>query len=334
MARIPIFPTGSPPPKDKNRKTTPPGGKDDPDKKKKKKSDKDKVSAAEKRAIKRENEAKRKAGKKYLEQAENLSAQAKAIRQALHSEFGSARDNNLADISRTLTQQLAMLQEGQGLRAAQFLQVGQDAEIATGATAESAYGNAIRERQDTMSGILEQGAGETDTMRAMLMAARNWQANAGETNRSYFDSMRSVNQSIVDLNIDTKAALANAHSSAEGEKDRIWQDFYNRRSEAFTNLGNTLGQQADYYASAKEMGVKPKKGAEAAAEKAMKKAFMDAALESGKGYTQQGLPTWITDYQGTQALQAKQSNTDLAAAMTMEKMAKAEGATLRKWDAA
>lgn len=298
-----------------------------------KKKAKDPYAAAQAKADKKEAAAKKKAGQKYLEQAGNLEAQAKAIRQALDIDFASARDNNLGDIDRTLTQQLATLTSGHRLRSQEFLKSAQDTEQATAGTAESAYGNLIRERQDTLAGILEQGAGETDTMKAMLMSARNWSANMGEANRAYFDSMRGVNAGIMDLNVDTKAGLAGAATSAEAERDRIWQDYYNRRSEAFTQLGNVKGQQRDYYAQAKEMGVKPKKGTEKAAKDAMEQAFNDSAIESGKSYTQQGLPAWISDFQGQEQVEAKQSNTELAGALTMEKMAKAEGATLRKWAA-
>lgn len=299
-----------------------------------KSSSKSNVSSAEKRAVKRENDAKKKAGQKYLEGASNLQKQAAAIRQALDVDFASARDNNLGDISKTLTEQLAALTAGHAGRAAQFVQSGQDAEKATGDTAERGLSNAVRERADTLSNILEQGAGETDAMKAMLMSARNWSSNAAENNRAYFDSMRSINTGIVDLNLDTKSALAGAATSAEAERDRIWQEYYNSRSQAFTQLGNVKGQEADMYAQAKEMGVKPKKGAEKDSEAAMKAAYAAASGESGKSYTQQALPEWISGFTGQEQLQARQSNTELAAAVTMDKAAKAEGATLRKWDAA
>ena len=293
-----------------------------------------KVSAAEKRAIKRENDAKKAAGKRYLEGASNLQKQANAIRQALDVDFKSSLDNNLADVGRALASQMSMLQSGHAVRARAFLDAAGNTEQATGDTAERGFANAARERQDSLTAILEQGAGETDTMRAMLMSARNWQANAAENNRAYFDTMQSVNAGIADLNVDTKSALAGAFTSSEQERERLWQDFYNRRQEAFTQLGNVFGQQADYYAQAKEMGVKPKKGVEKSAEDAMKKAFTDSAIEAGKSYTQEALPEWISGFSGQEQLQARQSNTDLAAAVTMDKAAKAEGATLRKWEAA
>lgn len=289
--------------------------------------------AAEKRAVARANAEKKKAGKRFLESAANLSLQAQAIRQALNIEFASARDNNLADIDRALTEELSVLTSGASRRAQEFLAAGADTERAAGDTAERGFSNLVRERQDSLTSILEQGAGETDTMRAVLMAARNWHSNAAENNRTYFDSMRNVNAGITDLNVDTQSALANSARTAEGARETVWQDYYDRRGQAFTQLGNVLGQQAEYYAQAKEMGVKPKKGAEKAAEDAMKKAFADAALESGKSYTQQGLPTWISNYQGQEQLLSRQSNTNLGA-VEFERMARAEGATLRKWDAA
>ena len=287
--------------------------------------------AAEKRAVARAKADKKKAGKRFLEGAENLTAQAKAIRQALDIDFASARDNNLADIDKVLGQQIAQLKLGAEQRGVQFLAAAKDNETATGSTAERGIQNAMRERQDTMTAVLEQGAGETDTLKAMLIAAKNWSSNASESNRAFYDTQQSINQGITDLNIDTRTEMGKMYGGAEADKERTWQDFYNRRSEAFTQLGNIKGQQADYYAQAKEMGVKPKKGIEKAAEAAMKKAFKDSAVESGKSYTNQGLPEWVQKYEGAEQVRGKQNNSNLAAAMTFEPVAKAEGATLRKW---
>ena len=287
--------------------------------------------AAEKRAVARQKARDKKAGKRFLEGAENLSKQAKAIRQALDIDLASARDNNLGDISRALNASLESLRSDADRRAQQYLTAATDAEKATGDTAERGISNAVRERQDVMVNILEQGAGETDAMKAMLISARNWQANAAENNRAYFDTINTVNAGINDMNIDTKQAMAGQWAGAESARDEVWQTFYNNRGQAFTQLGNVLGQQADLYAQAKEMGVKPKKGTEKAAEKAMANAFKDAAVETGKGYTQQEQPDSIKNYQGQEAVRAQQSNSNLAAAMTFDMGEKAEGATLRKW---
>lgn len=286
---------------------------------------------AERRAVHRENATKRKAGKRYLEAAANLELQAKAIRHALKIDFKKARDQNLGDLSQVLNSQISQLKLGQGQRAQTFLAAADNTKKATAGQAEQGYANLTRERADSMSSILEQGAGETDAARAMLISARNWHANASEGNRAYFDSMQSVNQGIVDLNIDTRNAMSNAYTSSEGEKDRLWQEYYNKRSESFTQLGNTEGQRADYFAQAKEMGVKPKKGYEKKAEKEMAKSYMDASKEAGKSYVQKKLPEWIAKYSGTKAVEAKLTNTTLGAGPDLGKVEKAEGATLKKW---
>lgn len=287
--------------------------------------------AAERRAVNRENAAKRKAGKRFLESAANLELQAKALRHALKTDFAKSRDQNLTDVSQTLNSQVAQLKLGHSQRSQDFLAAADNTKQATASTAEQGFSNLTRERAESMSSILEQGAGETDALRARLIAARNWQANTHESNRSYFDSLQTVNQGINDLNIDTRNALSNAFSTSEAERDRLWQDFYNRRGETFTQLGNIKGQQADYYAQAKEMGVKPKKGAEKAAEKEMEKSWMDASKEAGKSYVQKKLPDWAGKFAGQAKVQTKLTNTNLAAAIDLGEVKKAEGSTLKKW---
>ena len=289
------------------------------------------ASGAERRAVARENSQKKKAGKRYLESAANLELQAKALRHALKTDFKNALNQNLGDVGQVLAGQIAQLKLGHGQRAQSFLAAADNTVKATASSSEQGFSNLTRERADSMSSILEQGAGETDAMRAMLISARNWQANTHEANRAYFDSLQTVNQGIGDLNIDTRNAMSNAFTSSEGEKDRLWQDFYNKRSETYTQLGNVKGQQADYYAQAKEMGVKPKKGAEKKAEKEMAASYMSASKEAGKSYKQAKLPDWAAKFEGQKPVQAKLSNTNLAAALEIGPVKKAEGSTLKKW---
>jgi hypothetical protein len=291
------------------------------------------AGGAERRAVKRENAAKKKAGKRFLESAANLELQAKSLRHALKTDFAKARDQDLTDVSTVLAGQIAQLKLGAGKRAKTFLDAADNTTMATASSAEQGIGNMTRERAESMASILEQGAGETDAMRARLISARNWQANAQEANRAFYDSMQTVNSGITDLNEDNRTAFANAYSTAEAERDRLWSVFYNKRSETFTNLGNVLGQQADYYAQAKEMGVKPKKGAEKKAEKEMAKSWMSGSTEAGKSYVQKKLPDWVAKYEGQAQVKTKLSNTNLAAAIDLGEVKKAEGSTLKKWKA-
>lgn len=295
------------------------------------------------------------------QQAQDMQAQIKALKDAIKNEFKRGRKQNLQDVSLMLSQNLGILTEGAQQRGDIFLDWASDTEKATGDVQEAGFRNLVRERADSMSAILEQGAGETDATRAMLMNARNWNANASEANRTYFDTMQSINQGIVDMNIDTKTGLANTHMTAEGQREGIWQDFYNRRSEAMTALGNTYGDQMTLMGQAQDLIPKPGKGkgkdkplfagggvlpgtktfrdegdkgdgkGAKGKRKAMQGAFAASSNELGKSYVEKPLPEWIDNWEGTALQKRRQENTNLAAAPTMENVQRAQGATLRTW---
>lgn len=288
--------------------------------------------AAETRAEARAAELRRKTGQRYLKQAENLEAQAKALQHALRVSFKQNLDQNLRDVGEMLDSQLGQLKTNYADRLSSFREVEADTEQAAEQHSASTFENLVRERQDTMTGMLSQGAGETDAMRAMVIAARNWRDNESEGNRAYFDSMRGVRSGIVDLASDTRSAMMNAQRAGEAERERLWQNFYDRRSESFTQLGNLRQQQADYYASAEEMEVKPPVALSTRRNEAATN-FMNAAKEAGKSYVQKGVPDWITGYGQADMDQknARRANTDLAAAVRFEPIQQAEGATLRRW---
>lgn len=288
--------------------------------------------AAENRAVARANADKRKAGQRYLKQAGNLEAQAKALKRALTQEFAKNRDTNLGNVGQRLTENLGMLKDDAGKRGGQLDVAADSTSKATGQQENQSLSNMVRERSDALSMLMEQGMGETDQMRAMLMAARNMNANQNEGNRSYFDSMQSINQSITDLNADTRTALANTFGEAEAERGRIWENYYSKRSQGFTQLGNIRGQQADYYANAQEMGVDPGTGKVKGAKAGMTANYEAAATEAGKAYKEKALPDWMKNWEGTKLRDAKVQNTNLAAAITIDKADKAEGASLRRWE--
>lgn len=290
------------------------------------------ASSAENRAVARENAAKAKAGQKYLTQASNLDAQAKALLRALNKTFAMSRNTSLANIGMRLNESLGMLKEDAGARGGQLLESAAGTTAAAAGQENQSLSNMVRERADAMSLLLEQGMGETDSMRSMLMSARNMNANQNEGNQSRLDSMRSINMSITDLNADTRTGLANTFGEAEAERGRIWENYYSRRSQGYTQLGNIRGQQADYYASAQEMGVSPGAAKVKTTRGGMKNAYEAATTETGKAYKEKATPKWIRNWAGTEQQDTKVQNTNLAAAITIDKPERAEGASLRRWE--
>lgn len=287
------------------------------------------VAAAQAAAAAEASAAMTRAGNSFRDRAANLDPQVAALRHALEVAFAQNRDVKLSSIGTLVDEQVAMLKSGAAVRARGFLDAGRNAELATSGQAESSIANLVRERQDTMSSMLEQGAGQTDMLRGLVSAARNWRQNVQEGNRAYFDSMQSINAGINDLNLDTQTALGNVVTQGESERERLWQDFYNRRSETFTQLGNVYTQQADLGEQAKEMKV----GSGGGDKKALAgTAFMDAAKESGLSYKKQGLPGWVKDFKQQDEIKAQVTNTDLASAPRFVRPERAQGA-LRKWAA-
>jgi hypothetical protein len=273
------------------------------------------------------------AGKSELQKAKDLEAQLEAFRIALSSKgLSKARRQNIRDVEQALLSQLDEAKQGATMRYDAFLTAGQNAEVDTARVAETGVSNMVRERQEAMSQLLSQGAGETDATRAMLMAARNWQANAGEANRAYFDSMASTNAGITDLSLDTETAMANAFRGAESEKDRLWQEYYKSRADTLTSRSNTYNQMLAHYRVAESYEVEPKKGKKKEAKQGIEQDSAAAARTLSRSYKQKQLPDWISGYSAGAQLEARQGNTNLAAAPVIGASVKPDGASLRRWD--
>jgi len=282
---------------------------------------------------KQQEERDTRAGKSELQKARDLEAQLEAFRIALSSQgLAKARRQNVRDVERALLSQLNEAKEAATQRYDAFLTAGQNAEIDTGRVLESGISNAVRERAEAMTQLLTQGAGETDAVRALLMAARNWQANAGEANRAYYDTMASTNAGITDLSLDTETAMANAWRGAESEKDRLWQEYYKSRADTLTSRSNVYNQMMAHYRVAEAYDVEPKKGKKKEAKAGIEEDSVASAKTLSKSYRQKKLPGWISGYSAGPQLPARQSNSELASAMTIEPSVKAEGASLRKWE--
>lgn len=290
-------------------------------------------SSSEKSYAAQQKERDDRAGKSELQKARDLEPLLEAYKLALSSKgLTKARRQDIRDIERALLSQLTEAKDAAEQRYNAFLTAGQNAEMDTGRVLEAGISNTVRERQEAMTQLLTNGAGETDAMRAMLMAARNWQANAGEANRAYYDTMASTNAGITDLSLDTETAMANAWRGAEAEKDLLWKEYYKSRADTHTSSRDIYNQMLAHYRAAEAYDVEPKKGKKKAAKEGMADEANAAAVEMSKSYKQKKLPRWISGYSAGPQLAARQSNSNLASAMTIEPAVKSEGASLRRWE--
>lgn len=244
----------------------------------------------------------------------NDAPQLEALRRMIATEFAAARDVKIANINALLATQDAELMRGYGERAAGLEGSRLDNEKSE---ADSTFGNLanrVRERTDLLEQAASQGAGESDQLKVAMQALRNWDANQGEINRSYFDTVRSVNSAITDLNQDTRSARINLQGQAQGDIEQAWTNYFNQVADAYTQQGNI---EANPYSDSYKPG---------------STAYADAAATAGKAYSAPGIPGAITGWTpATQAAEGQMNNSQLGAAVTNLGQKKPEGATLRKW---
>ena len=244
----------------------------------------------------------------------NDAPQIAALEKMINTEFAKARDTKLSNIKLQLTEQDAALLRGYDERIGQLLGARKDNEMAEAASSYANLVNRARERVDLIAEAATMGAGETDTLRAQMQALRNWDANQADINRSFFDTQRSVNNAITDLNDDVRTARINAQAQALKDQEQVWANYYNQRADAYTQLGNIRGNPySDSY----------KKGDDA---------FDKAATESGMSWKNPGVSKDIREWKGTaQPVETRLNNSYVKATVTNLAAKKPEGATLRTW---
>lgn len=193
---------------------------------------------------------------RYVGDAEQMTGQIRALRAALgpKGEFKDALKKRLDNIETVLGEQMADLDKAEAARSGSLDADQLNNEMAVSDSSLLNDSNRARERTMALSEAAMQGAGESDTLKTQMMSLRSGAANQLEINRAFHDGQRSINNSRIDLALDTHNARVNMVTEANADREQLWTTFYNQSSETQTQLGNALGQQAEYYGLAREAG--------------------------------------------------------------------------------
>lgn len=289
-------------------------------------------AAAEKRAA--EDEAAKKARAESVRQ--NSVTRQQAIAQfTLLDRFGRSRRVKLGNIERALATADKALMKSYKATSGQLVGARQDNEKAEGAASFANTTNRLRESGDLLGETSAMGAGESDTMRAQLQAVRNWDANQGEVGRSFFDTLRTVNSSITDLNNDTRTSRINVREQAYSDKEQVWANYYDRVADTWTQIYNIEGSNPNL--GAKNTAKKGSAEYETpiqAYERRFKDAYKNAARAAGSAYKSPGISKALQNWNGNVRAQgARLTSANMAAAVRTPTLKKPEGATLRYVDA-
>lgn len=191
---------------------------------------------------------------RLVDDARQLDGQIAALRHTLGSDgtFKKALKGRLANIRLVLGQQQDDLDKAEAARTASLDQDARNNEAAAGDSTSRNDTNRARERMSALTEAMAQGSGESDALKSQLMSLRAGESNQAEIDRSFQDTARSINGSRVDLALDTHNARVNMVTEANADKEQLWTTFFNQTSETQTQLGNALGQQAEYFGLAQE----------------------------------------------------------------------------------
>lgn len=237
-----------------------------------------------------------------------------ALQGLLKGGFAKAREQKLKNTHTLYAAQDKDLVNGYNSRMAGILKNRDDNEKSEVDASFANLSNRARESTDLLAQAASQGAGETDTLKTQLMAIRNWDANQADVNRSYFDTQRSINSSIADLNADTRTARMNLAVDALGDYDQIWTNYYNQRADAYTQMGNI---HANPYSDSHD----PKSTA-----------YAGMAKEASSAWKNPGVNKSLQNWKGSvQEQERKLNNSAYKGADTVNNIKRPEGSTLKKW---
>lgn len=277
--------------------------------------------------------ARNKAARKYMEQAATLGLQISAVQDALGGEFKSALKRRLRNVKRVSGTSEDLLTDAYNERVAELKKSEADNEAAAGTQSQANLTNAARERGNAMTQAALQGAGESDLLQSQQMSLRNWSQNQNDITRAAADTATSIQGSLTDVTADTRTARANNVIAANADREALWNDYYDQREQALTQIGNLYGQQAELYGYADE--AKGRKSTRRALRKAQRKsgrAFDRAADMAGEAWKNPGVGPEITGWPGADPMDDNPvPSRTLNSSSLSDAPTAPSGASLRKW---
>ena len=283
-------------------------------------------------AIDREKAYRQAAANRYMKQAQILQVQAHAWKAILSKKgFRKALMQKLENVTLDERQQDKQLMLGYNERYGSLERADSDNQKDVSGKTTANLMNASRERANALSEAALQGAGETDVLRSQGMALRNWNANQGEVNRAFADTQTALNSSLTDLTVDTRSGRFNVALQANADREMLWSNYYDRRSEALTQLGNTMGQISEYYAMSNEQSKSKKaQNLEDKWRKKAKDTFGELAENTQKAWDDPGVSKRIRQWDGKKGFEDGMNPNQFGPQDLS--MKRPEGADLRKWE--
>ena len=278
--------------------------------------------------------AESKASARLTAQAKRLNAQAEALKVALSSKgLRATLDRELSSANLEFNEEDALIlsQYGRG-KSALEQQKGTTEDQRTRSLQE-ANQNSGRERNEALQQGIENGISATDMIKAQAASLRSWSFNVGTVQTNYTDEVNGLQSEHSQMVNSVITSRQTAWREREQQRAQLYRGYYDNVGQVRTEIGNKLGEAAQYYDMANEQ--KSSKAAKSAAASTSKRALdwlRGAALETGKGYAEQAAPTSITKWEGSADIENTSDARQWGNQALELKDAEGASATLRKWE--
>lgn len=278
--------------------------------------------------------AESKAATRLAQQAARLKAQADALKIALGSAgFKAELNRQLANASLEFNEKdkliLGQYERGKG---ALEQQKGTTEDNRSRSLQENNQ-NSGRERNEALQQGIANGISATDMLKAQAASLRNWSLNANQVQTNYTDEVNGLQSEHAQMVNSVITGRQSAWREREQQRTQLYRGYYDNRGQALTEIGNKLGESAQYYDMANEQKASSsyKAGAKSANAAALSN-LKAAAAETGKGYKEVAAPGAILGWKGTATLKNTSDPRQWGAQTVELKDAEGASATLRKWE--
>lgn len=275
-----------------------------------------------------------KAATRLAAQAARLREQANALKSALGAKgFKAELDRQIGNalLEYTEKDKLILSQYERGKQALE--QQKGTTEDQRSRSLQEAGQNAGRERNEALQQGIANGISATDMIKAQAASLRNWSLNSQQVQTNYTDEINGLQSEHGQMVNSVVSSRQAAWREREQQRSQLWRTYYDNRGQAETEVGNKLGESAQYYDMANEQKAssKYKSSAKSANAEALKY-LRAAAAETGKGHKELATPSSVMNWKGTAQLNNSTDARQWGQQSLEIKDAEGASAKLRKWE--
>jgi hypothetical protein len=281
-----------------------------------------------------QKKAEQKAAARLSAQASRLAQQAAALKVALGSTGFPAQ------LRRDLGNANLVFNESDALVLSQYNRGKTELEKQKGTSEENrarslqeAGQNAGRERNEALAQGIQHGISATDMLKAQGASLRNWSLNTNQVQSNYTDEVNSLQSEHSQMVNTVVTSRQQAWREREEQRTQLYRGYYDNIGQVYTEIGNKLGESAQYYDMANEqVASKTYQNRAKSANASAMANLRTAAAQTGKGYKQLATPTSITKWQGTANIRNSTDARQWGNQALEIKDAQGASARLRKWE--